>query len=135
MPRSLIGKSGVLIPLCLKGHLGSTPVWAKLPAAAHNPLAYGAAKKRRPYYQLLSKMEKFVAVNGRILDFDKYRSDFFLMQKIITLDMKEYFIKLGFKQRKAAEKKRFRTKINFCNDELDFEITLAINKKQRLQFI
>ncbi len=131
MPRSLIGKSGVLIPLCPKGHLGSTLIWAKIPAAAHNPLAYGAAEKRRHYNQ----MEKFVVVNGRILDFEKYRNDFSLMQKIISLDMREYLMKFGFKQISAKNKRLLQRRMGFYNKELDFEITMKANKKRKLQFI
>lgn len=80
-------------------------------------------------------MEKFVVVNGRILDFNKYENDFSLMQKIISLDMKEYFIKLGFKQSAGKNNELLRQKIRFYNPELDFEITIAANKKQKLQFI
>lgn len=104
---------------------------AQIPSPAYNPLAYGAAKKRRLYNQ----MEKFIVVNGRILDFEKYKADFSLMQKIISLDMREYFIKLGFRQRNAAAKKSFRNKLDFYNRGLDFEITVKTNKKQKPQFV
>lgn len=80
-------------------------------------------------------MEKFIVVNGRILDFDKYKSDFSLMQKIIFLDMREYFIKLGFKQSAGKNKELLLQKTRFYNAELDFEITISTNKKQKPQFI
>ncbi len=88
-------------------------------------------KKRRLYNQ----MEKFIVINGRILDFEKYKADFSLMQKIISLDLREYFIKLGFRQRNAAAKKSFRNKLDFYNKELDFEITVKTNKQQKPQFV
>ena len=103
----------------------------KIPPPAHNPLAYGAGNPA----PLMIKMEKFIVVNGRILDFAKYRDDFSVMQKIIALDIKEYFIKLGFKQSKVAAKKSFRNKLNFYSNELDFEIMVTANKKQKLQFV
>ncbi len=80
-------------------------------------------------------MKRFVVVNGRILDFDKYKTHFSLMQKIISLDMREYFIKLGFKQSAGKNKTLLQQKTKFYNPELDFEITISASKKQKLQFI
>lgn len=79
-------------------------------------------------------MEKFIVVNGRILDFAKYENDFSLMRKIIFLDLKDYLKKLGFKPIPVKNKKLPR-QIAFYNAELDFEITIKTNKKHRLQFI
>ncbi len=81
------------------------------------------------------KMEKFVVVNGRILDFGKYMDDFSLLQKIISLDLKEYFMKLGFKQSSAKNKKLLRKRMRFYNAELDFEIVVATKKRRKLRFI
>ena len=80
-------------------------------------------------------MERFVVVNGRILDFAKYENDFSLMRKIILLDMKDYFKKLGFKQAPAQNKSRIKQKIKFYNPELDFEITMTTNKKNKACFV
>lgn len=80
-------------------------------------------------------MEKFIVVNGRILDFGKYENDFSMMQKIIILDVKEYFKKLGFRQSPLKNKRLLRQRVNFYNAELDFEVTIATNKKHGLQFI
>ncbi len=58
-----------------------------------------------------------------------------MMQKIIILDMKEYFKRLGFGQSSVKNKKLLWQKMVFYNEELDLEITLLANKKQKPQFI
>jgi len=80
-------------------------------------------------------MENFVVINGRILDFDKYKKDFSLLQKIIVIDLKEYFLKLGFSSSVAKNKKLVRQKLNFYNEELDMEIVFVVNKKEKPDFI
>ncbi|MAG16390.1 hypothetical protein CMO88_05010 [Candidatus Woesearchaeota archaeon] len=80
-------------------------------------------------------MERFIVVNNRILDFDKYKNDFLLMRKIIALDLKEYFLKLGFKATIIKNKKTFKKKIRFYNGELDFKVTVLINKKGKITFV
>jgi len=84
---------------------------------------------------LFSKMEKFIVVNGRILDFSKYRDDFLLLQKLIALDLKEYFLKLGFKSSSAKNKKLLRQKLKFYNEGLDLEINVLADKKGRMDFV
>ena len=81
-------------------------------------------------------MERFVVVNNRILDFDKYKNDFLLLQRIIAADLMEYFLKLGFKTTAAKTNKGcFRRQIAFYNEEMDFTITLAISKKGKPVFV
>ena len=79
-------------------------------------------------------MERFIVINGRILDFSIYRNDFSLMRRIILLDQKEYFRRLGF-ERILCEKKPFYGLVAFYNPALDMEISITLSKKSKLQFV
>ena len=72
---------------------------------------------------------KFINVNGRILDYDFYKEEVNLMNKIIAADVKDYLGKLGFKERKR------RNKLVFYNHSLDLEIILVVNKKTAEKFV
>ena len=78
--------------------------------------------------------EAFVEVNNRILDFEEYKRNFVLLKKIISTDMKEYFLNMGFKTIIKANKS-FAWKIKFYNQELDMEISLRINKKEKTDVV
>ncbi|OGW73419.1 MAG: hypothetical protein A3J72_03495 [Nitrospirae bacterium RIFCSPHIGHO2_02_FULL_40_19] len=79
-------------------------------------------------------MDKFISINGRILDFEVYKSDFALLQKIILVDQREYFSRLGFAFIKST-KDNFSREIKFYNASLDCEITVLISKRSGLEFV
>ncbi len=98
---------------------------------APNPLASGAGNSGA----FIIKMEKFVVVNGRILDFGEYANDFSLMQRIISLDVREYLAKLGFRQLPPQNKSVLKQEMEFYNPELDFEVRITTNKKHKPCFV
>ena len=79
--------------------------------------------------------EKFIVVDNAILDFEIYKKDLLLLQKIISMDAKEYFIKLGFTPSVVKRKKLFENKIEFYNKELDLQITFSAGKKTKIRFV
>ena len=79
-------------------------------------------------------MEQYIVINNRILDFDKYKNDFLLLQNIIVTDLKEYFLKPGFKAIKTNSK-TLRQQINFYNEDLDLKLVVMMDKKGKITFI
>ena len=80
-------------------------------------------------------MEKFILVNKKILDHGNYSRGYQTLKKLIFLDVKEYFTKLGFDKISSRNGKRYSASLRFYNAELDMEITLSINKKNRMRFV
>ena len=84
----------------------------------------------------MEKADKFVVVNSRILDFEKYRKDFALLGRIMAGDIKEYLRTVGFTAIKSrGVRSNFRNKMRFHNASLDFEITLTMKKKGKFEFV
>jgi hypothetical protein len=62
---------------------------------------------------------EFIKVNGKILDCRAYKEDVRIIRKVIALDLKEYFARLGFETNGNT----------FYNSQLDLEIKVFIEKR------
>lgn len=82
-----------------------------------------------------NKMEKFILVNKRILDFREYRRNYLVLKKLISMDVREYFTQLGFRLSSAKNKKRYSASFRFYNAESDVEVSVAIRKKSKVTFV
>ncbi len=80
-------------------------------------------------------MDKFIVVNGRILDYDEYRKDFSLLKRIISVDLRDYFSKLGFVVEKMKIINAFMLEIVFYNPEMDFRISIISSRKKKFVFV
>ena len=78
--------------------------------------------------------EKFILVNGRIMDFRVYKDGFSSLQRMIALDLWDYFRGAGFNhaRRRCGA---FSGTLKFYNEELDMEIVCIIKKKSRNEFV
>ena len=80
-------------------------------------------------------MEKFILINKRILDFREYRRNYLVLKKLVSLDVKEYFTKLGFSVPSTKNKKRYSCSFTFYNAESDMEVSVTIRKKSEVAFV
>ncbi|MBI2137339.1 hypothetical protein HYU12_02350 [Candidatus Woesearchaeota archaeon] len=78
--------------------------------------------------------EKFILVNGRILDFRQYKSDFALLQRMIVFDLSNYFRGAGFNQ-SQRRRSTFSGTLKFYNGELDMEVVCMIRKRSQEEFV
>lgn len=77
---------------------------------------------------------KFIKIDDRISDYDKYLREVEWMKKLFAIDLKEYFGNFGFKIiKKAKGTKNF--KLVFHNKELDLLLEIKMKKKSEEEFI
>ena len=81
------------------------------------------------------KMKNFILVDKRILDFREYRRNYLVLKKLISIDVREYFTKLGFGLASSENRKRYQASFTFYNAESDMEVSVTIRKKNRIEFV
>lgn len=86
------------------------------------------------YLKGIIMTEKFIEINGQILDYNKHKEDFHRYSRIIGIDLKEYFKQLGFVMDKNNSKE-FLQKLKFCNSSLDMEVGVVIKKRNKISFV
>ena len=83
----------------------------------------------------VGKMKNFILVDERILDFREYRRNYLVLKKLISIDVREYFTKLGFRLKSSENRRRYQASFSFYNAESDMEVRVTIRKKNKIEFV
>lgn len=81
------------------------------------------------------KMKNFVLIDERILDFREYRRNYLVLKKLISIDVREYFTKLGFRLKSSENRRRYHASFSFYNAESDMELKVTIRKRNKVEFV
>jgi len=78
---------------------------------------------------------KFILVNRSILDYDKFREEFGVAAAALREDIREVADRHNLKLVRARNNFQFRKKAVFCNEKLDLELIVIVQKKSRSEFV
>ena len=78
--------------------------------------------------------DNFIQINGRILDYGRYKADFERYSGIIRTDIKERLRLLGFVI-DGTECKNSVQSMKFYNSELDIEVSVDLKKRTKPDFV
>ena len=81
------------------------------------------------------KMKNFVLIDERILDFREYRRNYLVLKKLISIDVREYFTKLGFRFKSSENRRRYQASFSFYNAESDMDVRVTIRKRNKIEFV